>query len=82
MDSISMAAMPYLLAVIGFLIVFVLNGIKGEIRDIKGQLQKIEDDLHRRVSDIDRRHQNQYVEIDRRLSRTEARCEVVHGVEG
>lgn len=67
-----------LLSIIGFLIVFVLNGIKGEIRDVNDKLEKIETDLHKRVSDIDRRHQDQMVEIDRRVSRVEARCEIVH----
>lgn len=71
--------LPYLLAVIGFLIVHVLNGIKGEINEIKGQLSKIEGDLHSRVTDIDRRHQDKYVDINRRLTNVEARCKVTHG---
>lgn len=71
--------LPYLLAIIGFLIVHVLNGIKGEIKDIKGQLSKIEGDLHSRVTDIDRRHQDKYVDMDRRLINVEARCRVAHG---
>lgn len=68
-----------LFGVIGFLIVFVLQGIKGEICDIKVQLSKIEDDLHKRVSEIDRRHQDVMVEHDRRISKIEARCDVTHG---
>ena len=71
--------LPYLLAVIGFLIVFVLNGIKGEIKEIKGQLGKIETDLHRRVTTIDTRHQEVQVAFERRLSHVEARCSVEHG---
>ena len=67
-----------LLSIIGFLIVFVLTGIKGEIRDVNDKLEKIEGDLHKRVSDIDRRHQDQIVDIDRRVSKIEARCSVVH----
>ncbi len=70
--------LPYLLAVIGFLIVHVLNGIKGEIQEIKGQLSKIETDLHGRINDNDRRHQDRYVEIDRRLTSVEAHCKVTH----
>ena len=70
--------LPYLLAVIGFLIVFVLNGIKAEIKEIKGQLGKIEDDLHRRVSVIDQRHQDSKVDFERRLSHVEARCAMEH----
>lgn len=67
-----------LFSVIGFLIVFVLQGIKGEIRDVNDKLEKIETDLHKRVSDIDRRHQDQLVDIDRRVSKIEARCDVQH----
>lgn len=70
--------LPYLLAVIGFLIVHVLNGIKGEIKEIKGQLSKIETDLHGRVSDMEQRNHNTNVEIERRLAHVEARCAVVH----
>lgn len=68
-----------LLSVIGFLIVFVLNGIKDEIREIKGQLSKIEGDLHTRVSDVERRSQDRSVDFDRRLSHVEARCAAVYG---
>jgi hypothetical protein len=70
--------LPYLLTVIGFLIVFVLNGIKAEIKEIKGQLGKIEDDLHRRVTVIDQRHQDAKVDFERRLSHVEARCAMEH----
>lgn len=72
-------ALPYLLTIIGFLIVHVLRGIQGEIKEIKGQLTKIEGDLHSRVTDIDRRHQALMVEHDRRISKIEARCEFKHG---
>ena len=68
----------YLLAVIGFLIVHVLNGIKGEIKEIKGQLSKIEGDLHTRVTDFERRYQDQHVEVERRLSAIESRCAYEH----
>lgn len=70
--------LPYLLTVIGFLIVFVLNGIKGEIKDIKTQLGKIETDLHQRVTVIDTRHQQVQVDFERRLSHVEARCSTEH----
>lgn len=68
-----------LLAVIGFLIVFVLNGIKGEIRDVNEKLEKIESDLHRRVDSIDRRHQEEFTGLDRRVTKVEARCDITHG---
>ncbi len=74
-------ALPYLMSVIGFLIVFVLNGIKTEIRDIKGQLTKIEGDLHRRMSDVDRRHETQYVDLDRRITSVESKCAVRYEVQ-
>jgi len=67
-----------LLSVIGFLIVFVLNGIKGEIRDVNMKLEKIESDLHQRVTDVDRRQREQNVEFERRISKIEARCEAKH----
>ena len=73
--------LPYLLAIIGFLIVHVLNGIKGEIKEIKSALGKIETDLHKRVTEADRRLSDQYVAIDRRVSVVEARCAGVHGGE-
>lgn len=72
-------ALPYLLTIIGFLIVHVLRGIQGEIKEIKGQLTKIESDLHGRVTEIDRRHQDTLIEHDRRISKIEARCDVQHG---
>jgi hypothetical protein len=79
-------AMPFLLlaigamlSVIGFLIVFVLNGIKGEISDIKGQLTKIEGDLHARVTEIDRRLTDKHTEIDRRVTTVEAHCPAACG---
>lgn len=70
--------LPYLMSVIGFLIVFVLNGIKSEIRDIKAQLSKIESDLNGRITDMDRRREDQYVELERRVSGVEIRCAANH----
>lgn len=78
MESYLIFGVGCLLSVIGFLIVFVLNGIKSEIKEIKGQLSKIEGDLHSRITENDRRHQDQYVAIDRRLATVEARCSMVH----
>ena len=67
-----------LLSVIGFLMIFVLNGIKEEIKDIKIQLSKIEGDLHERVTEMERRQSAETVAIDRRLSHVETRCAMVH----
>ena len=77
-ENYTLLLIGVMLSVIGFLIVFVLQGIKGEIRDVNDKLEKIEGDLHKRVSDIDRRHQDQVVDLDRRVSKIEARCEAVH----
>lgn len=73
--------LPYLLAVIGFLIVHVLNGIKGEIKEIKGQLSKIEGDLHGRITASERRQQDHAVETERRLASVEAKCAITHTVQ-
>ena len=43
MNGGSIEVMPYLLGVIGFLIVYVLQGIKSEIKDVKVSLVRIED---------------------------------------
>lgn len=44
-----------LLAVVGFLAVFVLNSIKSEIRDIKKSLIGLEKDMRDGVGGLDRR---------------------------
>ena len=77
---------------LGGLIALVLNGVKGsindvrdevrgvknEVKDVNLQLERIEGDLHGRVTEVDRRHQDQMVDIDRRVSKVESRCEVMH----
>lgn len=66
------------LSVVGFLVVQLLNGIRSDIAEIKNYLYKIESDLHGRVSEVDRRHSESLIDIDRRVSKVEARCAVVH----
>lgn len=61
-------ALPYLLTVIGFLAVYVLNGIKSEIKEVKITVKALESDLRGGVS-----------ELDRRITKLEARCESHHG---
>ena len=46
---------PYLLTVMGFLAVYVLNGIKGEIKEVKVTMGKLETDLRGGVANLDRR---------------------------
>lgn len=59
--------MPYLLALIGFFATYVLNGIKGEIKEVKTSLQSLEKDMREGVS-----------ALDRRVSVIEARCITRH----
>lgn len=58
----------YALPVIGFLIVWVLNGIKSEIKDVKDTVRSLEVDLRAGITGL-----------DRRVSKLEARCEQKNG---
>lgn len=57
-------ALPYIASVIGFLAVFILNGIKGEIKEVKKSLAGLERDMRDGVA-----------ALDRRVAVIEARCE-------
>ncbi len=46
---------PYLLTALGFLAVYVLNGIKTEIKEIKSTVGKLEADMRGGVANLDRR---------------------------
>ncbi len=59
--------LPYLLTVIGFLAVFVLNGIKSEIKEVKITVKALESDLRGGVT-----------ELDRRLTKLETKCDANH----
>jgi len=59
--------LPYLMAIIGFLIVHVLNGIKGEIKDVKNTVYSLEKDLRETLDN----HADRLVAI-------ETRCLVKH----
>ncbi len=48
-------AFPYVMALLGFLAVYVLNGIKAEIKEVKGTIKALENDLRGGVSSLDRR---------------------------
>ena len=60
-----------LLAACGFLAVFVLQGIKGEIRDLRSALSCIERDFREGLSGL-----------DRRVGKIETKCSVFHGGHG
>lgn len=59
--------LPYLTAVIGFLIVYVLNGIKGEIKEVKTTVKSLEKDLRDGITGL-----------DRRVTAIESRCQAYH----
>lgn len=59
--------LPYLMAVIGFLIIYVLNGIKGEIKDVKTVVQGLERDMREGITGL-----------DRRVTAIESRCQAYH----
>ena len=59
---------PILLTVLGFLAVYVLNGIKGEIKEVKTTIGKIEVDLRGGMASL-----------DRRITTIETRCQFKHG---
>lgn len=78
--TVALFVLGAMLTIIGWLIVYVLNSIKTEIRDIKEQLGKIETDLHGRITTIDIRHGDRIGDVEQRLAVVEARCEIKHGV--
>jgi len=59
--------LPYLMAIIGFLIVHVLNGIKSEIKEVKTSVYSLEKDLRDTLDN----HADRLVAI-------ETRCLVKH----
>lgn len=58
---------PYLATIIGFLIVWVLNEIKSEIREVKTTVKNLEKDLGNKHSDL-----------ENRVTKLEAGCEYMH----
>jgi hypothetical protein len=67
MDVVAVQILPYLTTIIGFLIVWVLNGIKGEIKDVKTTVYSLERDLRDGMSGL-----------DRRVTHLEAGCAYMH----
>lgn len=46
---------PYLIATLGFLAIYTLNGIKSEMKEMKDSLKGLENDLRGGVASLDRR---------------------------
>ena len=67
MEQIASGVFPYIAAVIGFLIVHVLNGIKSEITEVKTTIHGLERDFREGITSL-----------DRRVSMIEARCQTTH----
>jgi len=72
MQPLSFAAeiAPYLMSVIGFLVVFVLYGIKSEIKEVRVSVNALESELRSGISGL-----------DRRVTVVETRCRMEHGSE-
>ena len=68
METVAVTILPYLTTVIGFLIVWVLNGIKSEIKDVKTSVYNLEKDLR-----------DSQAELEHRVTRVEAGCAYMHG---
>jgi len=47
--------LPYLTTIIGFLIVYVLNGIKSEIKEVKVSVNSLESDLRENITSLNTR---------------------------
>ncbi len=63
METVAIYILPYLTTVIGFLIVWVLNGIKGEIREVKTTVTGLREEL---------------IKLDHRVIRIESDCAYTH----
>lgn len=68
MEIVATQLLPYLTTIIGFLIVYVLNGIKTEIKDVKNSVKSLEEDLRGGIT-----------QLDRRVTKIEAGCSYMHG---
>lgn len=62
---------PFLITILAFLSVYVLNGIKGEITEVKERIKSFEIDLRAGVTSL-----------DRRISRLEGKCNHNGGCDG
>jgi hypothetical protein len=71
MEVIAINVLPYFTTAIGFMIVFVLNGIKSEIKEVKTSVKALEEDFR----DTIKAH-------DHRLTKIETGCNYMHGRHG
>lgn len=55
MELFAIQVIPYLATIIGFLIVWILNGIKAEIREVKTSVRTLETDLRTSHNDLSSR---------------------------
>lgn len=55
MELVAAQLIPYFATVIGFLIVWILNGIKTEIREVKTSVHLLESDLRNSYNDLSSR---------------------------
>ena len=70
MELIASQLIPYFATVIGFLIVWILNGIKTEIREVKTSVRTLEGDLR-----------NSHNDLSSRVTRLEADADHFHRVQ-
>lgn len=66
--TIAAEAAPYLVSIIGFLLIYVLYGIKAEIREVRLFVASLEGELRTHISTL-----------DRRITVVETRCASEHG---
>lgn len=59
---------PYLMTLVGFFAVYVLNGIRAELKELKTTVKGLESDLRGGVANL-----------DRRVAVIEMRCQIKHG---
>lgn len=67
-QSLAAEIAPYLLTTIGFLLIYVLNGIKGELKELRMFVSTLENELRGGIAGL-----------DRRLTVMETKCKAEHG---
>ncbi len=67
MEIIAAALIPYFATVIGFLIVWVLTGIRTEMKELKNSVESIRTELG-----------NKHNDLESRVVRLETGCEFMH----